>query len=146
MSKSSLLLLFFIFIPLYSAIYAQGVFGLWQTVDDRTGQPKALVRIYEAGGKMYGKIEKILVKEKVDAQCIDCKGDRKNKPLLGLHIIEGLEKNRAGHWKGNTLFDPEQNMIFRCKIWQEPDNPDELKVRGYLAFLYRTQTWKRVRK
>ena len=32
----------------------------------------------------------------------------------------------------------------RCKIWLNPDNPDELMVRGYWAFVYRTQTWQRV--
>jgi uncharacterized protein (DUF2147 family) len=28
-------------------------------------------------------------------------------------------------------------------MWLEEDNMDELKVRGYIYFLFRTQTWLR---
>ncbi|RPG32505.1 MAG: DUF2147 domain-containing protein, partial [Muricauda sp. TMED12] len=46
--------------------------------------------------------------------------------------------------KGDRLFDPEQAMTFRGRVWLDEDNENLLKVRGYLAFLYRTQTWHRV--
>lgn len=34
--------------------------GDWKTVDDKTGKPKAIVRVYENNGELFGKIEKIL--------------------------------------------------------------------------------------
>ena len=123
---------------------AQSVFGKWKTVDDRTGKPKAVVSVYEEDGLMYGKIETILEVGKEDALCVKCDGDRKDQPIVGMTIIDGLKKNKDNEWKGKTLFDPEQAMTFRCKVWLNPDNSNELKVRGYLAFLYRTQTWLRV--
>ena len=123
---------------------AQSIFGKWKTIDDRTGKPKAVVNVYKKGGLMYGKIESILEEGKQEALCVKCKGERKNKPVLGMTIIDGLQKTDNNEWKGKTLFDPEQAMTFRCKIWLNPDNADELKVRGYLAFLFRTQTWLRV--
>ena len=33
--------------------------------------------------------------------------------------------------------------IYDCEMWLEEDNMDELKVRGYIYFLFRTQTWLR---
>lgn len=122
---------------------SQSIFGKWKTIDDRTGNPKAIIDIFEKDGLMYGKVEKIVEPGKENALCTKCDGDRKDKPVVGMTIIDGLEENEDGEWKGKTLFDPEQAMTFRCKIWLNPDNPDELKVRGYLAFIYRTQTWVR---
>ncbi len=141
--KKSKQLLFVIVLFSFGVGTAQSVFGKWKTIDDRTGKPKAVVEVYKKNGLMYGKVVKILEEGKENATCIKCKGDRKNKPILGMRIIDGLQKNKHGEWKGKTLFDPEQAMTFRCKIWLNPKNEDELKVRGYLAFIYRTQTWVR---
>ena len=61
-----------------------------------------------------------------------------------MKIIDGFKGDGKGVFKGKRLFDPEQGMTFRGKVWLDPDDSDKLKVRGYLAFLYRTQTWLRV--
>lgn len=143
MTPNSILSLIFMLFCFYSA-NSQSIFGKWKTIDDRTGKPKAIINVYKENGLMYGTVEKILEKGKEDATCEKCEGDRKDKPILGMTIIDGLEKSDDNEWKGKTLFDPEQAMTFRCKIWLNPDDPDELKVRGYLTFLYRTQTWLRV--
>ncbi len=122
---------------------AQSVFGKWKTIDDRTGMPKGIIEIYKKGGLMYGKILQVVEKGKEDVLCVKCDGDLKDKPVTGMTIIKDGKKNDDDVWKGKFLFDPEQAMTFRFKIWLNPDDPDELKVRGYLAFLYRTQTWVR---
>ena len=124
--------------------FSQSIFGKWKTIDDRTGNPKAIISIYERDGLMYGEVLQIVEKGKEDSLCVKCDGDMKDKPVVGMTIIEGLKENEDGEWKGKTLFDPEQAMTFRCKIWLNPDDSNELKVRGYLAFIYRTQTWIRV--
>lgn len=123
---------------------AQSIFGKWKTIDDRTGNPKAIISIYEEDGLMYGHVVEILEEGKENAVCVKCDGEKKNQPIVGMKIIEDVKHVGNGEWKGKTLFDPEQAMTFRCKLWLNPDNPDELKVRGYLAFIYRTQTWIRV--
>ncbi len=124
---------------------SQTIFGKWKTIDDRHGMEKAIIEVYKKDGAIHGKVIKILEEGKEDAKCVKCSGDRKNKPILGMRIIEDLKEKGNGEYKGNTLFDPEQAMTFRCKIWLNPNNPDELKVRGYLAIIYRTQTWIRVK-
>lgn len=130
-----------IFLCCVQQLFAQSVFGTWKTIDDRTGLPKALVKVYKEGGLMYGKVHKILEEGKEDALCEKCDGPRRNKAILGMRIIDGLKWHENDVWKGKTLFDPEQAMTFRCKIWLNPRDPDELMVRGYLAMFYRTQTW-----
>lgn len=137
-----ILLLFFISCTSFG--YGQEIFGMWKTIDDRTGNPKAIIDIYEKKGKMYGKVVRIVEKGKENSLCTKCDGDLKDKPVVGMQIIDGAEHKGDGVYKGDTLFDPEQAMTFRCKIWLDPDNSDQLKVRGYLAFIYRTQTWVRV--
>lgn len=133
-----------LFTSMCSGLQAQEVAGLWQSIDDRTGEPKALVRVFTKGGKLYGTIQKILVEGKENARCTACKGERKDKPVVGMDVIGGIEKTGPLEWQGDDLFDPEQGSSFRCKIWLDPEQPDILYVRGFLAFFYRTQTWKRV--
>lgn len=144
MTRINVLLVLCVMMLSFTNSFSQSIFGKWKTIDDRTGNPKAVVEVYEKGGLMYGKVVEILEKGKGNAKCIKCKGERKDKPVLGMQIIGGLKQTGNKEYKGKTLFDPEQAMTFRCKIWLNPKNSNELKVRGYLAFLYRTQTWIRV--
>lgn len=126
------------------SISGQSVFGKWKTIDDRTGKPKGVIEIYKKDGLMYGNVVEILEEGREDVKCTKCDGELKDKPVEGMEIITAGKMHDDGEWKGKRLFDPEQAMTFRFKIWLNPDNPDELKVRGYLAFIYRTQTWLRV--
>jgi uncharacterized protein (DUF2147 family) len=125
-------------------VQSQSIFGKWKTIDDRTGLPKAVIDIYEKDGLMYGHVVEILEAGKEDALCHKCDGELKDKPVLGMRIIDAAKEHDDGEWKGKNLFDPQQAMTFRCKIWLNPENSNELKVRGYWAFIYRTQTWLRV--
>jgi len=124
--------------------WSQTIFGKWKTIDDRNGIAKAIIEIYKEDGLMHAKVVKILEEGKKGALCTKCEGERKDKPILGMKIMEDFEKNNKGIYKGDELFDPEQAMTFKGRVWLDEDNPDRLKVRGYLAFLYRTQTWHRV--
>lgn len=127
-----------------NSLSGQTVFDQWKTIDDRTGNPKGIINIYEKGGLMYGYVAEILEPGKENSKCTKCEDELKDVSVIGMEIITAAEKDEDGEWKGKRLFDPEQAMTFRCKIWLNPENPNELKVRGYLAFIYRTQTWLRV--
>lgn len=132
------------FLLLAMNVSAQSVFGKWKTIDDRTGLPKGVIEIYKKDGLMYGKVIKILEEGMEGVTCVKCDGELKDKPVEGMEIITAGEKHEDGEWKGKRLFDPQQAMTFRFKIWLNPDNHNELRVRGYLAFIFRTQTWLRV--
>ena len=131
------MLLFSFFI---STSVAQSVVGVWKTVDDETGEEKSQVEIYEKNGKYYGKIIKLL--NASTTKCDNCSGDRKGKPLVGLEILWDMKKS-GSTWKNGEIFSPTKDKTYSCKMWLEGD--DKLKVRGYVALFYRTQTWHRIK-
>lgn len=120
------------------------VLGKWKTIDDDTGAAKSIVEIYESNGKIYGKVLQILEKGKEDKVCEECKGDKKNKPIKGMIIINGLTKN-DDEWDGGKILDPKSGKEYKCVISLENEN--KLKVRGYVGFslLGRTQYWTRIK-
>ena len=127
----------------YQQLVSQTIEGTWKTIDDRNGTAKAIIEIYKENGLLQGKILKIVEKGKENFICTKCKGDLKDKPAKGMQIIFSFKDEGDGMYRGKRLFDPEQGMTFRGKIWLDPEDSDKLKVRGYLAFIYRTQTWLR---
>lgn len=145
-------LLNFILLPvLLSLFFAASAFcqdtsavGKWKTIDDETNEPKSIVKIFEKDGKYFGQIEELFRKpgEEPDPVCDKCPdGDpRKDQPIKGMVILQDLEKD-GDKYSGGKILDPKDGKIYTCKMWVEDGN---LKVRGYIAFFFKTQTWLRV--
>lgn len=122
--------------------YAQ-IEGKWKTIDDETGQAKSIVDIYKkSDGKYYGKVTQLLIKPE-HANCIDCKDDRKNQPILGMEVIRGMKKE-GNEFTGGTITDPKTGKTYKCNISREGE---KLNVRGYIGFslIGRSQTWYQVK-
>lgn len=134
------LFLFLLVLPL-AAVAQTGVTGLWKTIDDNTGRPRSVVEIVEEGGRLKGRIVKLFRDpgEEPDPICDECPADRKDQKVIGLEIIRDLVRD-GGEWEDGTILDPENGKVYDCKIWLEEGT---LKVRGYVAFFFRTQTWLR---
>lgn len=117
--------------------------GIWQTIDDETGQPKSHVEIYQKNGAYYGKVVKLLPAATTD-KCIDCPGDKKDKPLVGLDILWDL-KPYKDYWSYGQIVDPKDGSVYKCSVWLE--GSDKLKVRGYIgvSLIGRNQEWQRVK-
>ncbi|MCM5570825.1 DUF2147 domain-containing protein [Burkholderiaceae bacterium FT117] len=117
--------------------------GLWKNIDDETKQPKALVRIVEAGGGYSGRIEKILT-DKPDAVCDLCTDERKGKPVQGMTIIDGMQASKVedGLYEGGRILDPGNGKVYRSQM-RLLDGGRSLEVRGYvgLPLFGRSQTW-----
>ena len=128
-----------------SALAQMSPVGLWRSVDDKTGESKAEIRISEPGGALQGRIEKTLRKDaKPDAVCEACTDDRKGKPMAGLEIIRGGKKAEGKDvWEGGKILDPENGKEYRASF-TPIDGGKKLEVRGYLGPFWRTQTWNRV--
>lgn len=128
-----------------SALAQMSPVGLWRSVDDKTGESKAEIRISESGGALQGRIEKTLRKDaKPDAVCEECTDDRKGKPIAGLEIIRGGKKAEGKDvWEGGKILDPENGKEYRASL-TPVDGGKKLEVRGYLGPFWRTQTWNRV--
>lgn len=143
MNLKSLFTTVLFFALFITASVAQSPIGIWKTIDDETNEEKSHVEIYEEGGKLHGKIVKLLPGATTDV-CGDCGGARKDKPLVGMKILWDMKPN-GDDWKGGTIFSPTKDKEYGCKLWLDDGNNDVLKVRGYVAFIYRTQTWYRVK-
>jgi uncharacterized protein (DUF2147 family) len=124
---------------LSNASFGQDIVGKWKTIDDEDGKPRSIVEIYKQGDKYFGKITEIFYRanETPDPVCDKCTDDRKGKKVIGMVIIRNLEK-KGNEFKGGDILDPNNGKIYDCKLWVENG---VLKVRGYIAFLYRTQNW-----
>ena len=120
--------------------YAQ-IEGKWKTIDDETGKPKSIVEIFKkTDGKYYGKINQLLIKPE-NNNCVKCKDDRKNKPLLGMEIIRGLSKD-GNEFSGGTITNPKDGKSYKTEIVREGD---VLKVKAIiLGIAVKTQTWHKV--
>lgn len=123
-------------------IEAQSVIGKWKTIDDETDKPKSIVEIFERDGKVYGRIESLFREpsEEQDPYCDVCKGDKKDQRVITMEIVEDMTQD-GDEYSGGTITDPKTGKVYDCKLWLEGE--DVLKVRGYLYFLFRTQTWYR---
>jgi uncharacterized protein (DUF2147 family) len=119
--------------------------GTWQTIDDHTGQPKALVQISQDGnGTLSGKVIKGLgPNDQPDRRCTACTDARKDQPILGMTIISEMKKDGEA-WDHGQILDPENGKLYKCKMHLE-DGGNKLVVRGYIgvSLLGRSQTWVR---
>ena len=137
--KKILLTCYILLIAFFAQAQSTDILGKWMTIDDESGQAKSIVEIFKkSDGKYYGKIVKLLQKPE-NENCVNCKDDRKNKPLLGLEIIRGLKKDGNEYTAGN-ITDPKSGKTYKCTITRDGD---KLNVRGYMGFslIGRTQTW-----
>jgi uncharacterized protein (DUF2147 family) len=128
-----------------SALAQMTPVGVWQSIDDKTGEAKSQIRIAESGGVLTGRIEKLLRKEaKQDAVCDECSDDRKGKPLLGLEIIRGAKQAEGKEvWEDGKILDPENGKSYTLRL-TPIDGGKKLEVRGSVFGIGRTQTWIRV--
>lgn len=121
--------------------HGQSIIGQWETFDDETKEKKSVIEIYKTNNLYFAKIVESFVSEK-NAVCETCTEKNKNKPIIGLIIIENLKKD-GDEFNSGTIMDPENGKTYKCYL--ELMNTNKLKVRGYLGFSFfgRTQYWLR---
>ena len=117
--------------------------GLWKTVDDKSGKPRALVRIYVQDGKYFARIEQSFAADAAARVCSVCTDERKNQPIIGLLIVRNMSL-RDGEYGGGDILDPDSGSVYRCKFHLEKDG-SLLAVRGFIgiSLLGRSQIWQR---
>jgi uncharacterized protein (DUF2147 family) len=117
--------------------------GIWKTIDDETGEAKSLVEISIVDGVLTGKINQLFNPTTPNPVCDKCKDEKKDQPIIGMTIIEGVTF-KEGKWTGGTILDPKTGKTYRVTLTLESDK-QSLKVRGYIGspILGRTQIWQR---
>lgn len=150
MKKLSFITIFFAYFTLQSAYATLTPNGFWKTIDDVSGKPRAILHISETPNKTFaGRIVKTFPGpgENHNDICTACQGERHNKHILGMVILENLKQNQnnINEWTGGQILDPKSGKIYHCSL-KVVENGQKLRVRGYigLPLFGRSQTWIRV--
>ncbi|GAB3391213.1 DUF2147 domain-containing protein [Azotobacter armeniacus] len=128
-----------------SAAASDPLTGLWMIRDERTDEPRALVRIAERGDEYLGIIEKGLRgAEGESPYCNKCEDERRGKPLLGMTILRGLKK-QGEVYGGGEILDPDSGKVYDCRLTLQKEGR-QLQVRGFIGspLFGETRTWYRV--
>ena len=128
--------------------FAEGIIGLWQTNDDKTGAPKALVEIRKEADNTYaGKVVKLTPRAGYTPKetCVDCPAPYTNKPIIGLDVVTGLKSTDGLNYTSGRILDPNTGKLYSMKA-KLSSNGKRLHLRGYLGIsaLGRNQIWIRV--
>ena len=135
-----ILLLFLVTI----SINSQGIFGKWNSKNDDTGEIDSVIEVYKKNGKAYAKVIEIKDLKRQNSICTECEGKNKNKKILGLEILTGLQEE-DNEWSGGRILDPRNGKIYKCYI--QLIKPNKLKIRGYIGFSLfgKTAYWEKVK-
>lgn len=132
-----------IFIVTSSFAQADKILGKWVTADQ-----KAHVEMYKnASGIYFGKIiwlsepnDPATGKPKVDTKNPDA--SKRSQPILGSIIFLNF-KYEDEEYTGGKIYDAREGKTYTGKLWINSDGT--LSMRGYIGFLYSTETWTRLK-
>jgi uncharacterized protein (DUF2147 family) len=121
------------------------VVGLWEQ-SDGYGRVQAWFNFFEKNGLYFGAIAKAFPApdEKSEEVCTKCRGDQKDAPMIGLVIVNGMQRKGLSYQNG-TILDPRDGSVYRALMELSPDG-QKLTVRGFLGIelLGQSQVWRRL--
>jgi uncharacterized protein (DUF2147 family) len=140
MSRLKPLIFLVSFILFQSIGWGASITGLWTTIDDKTGEKRAVVDLTITNGVLNGRVVKIYHQPGDTGICSKCPGDFKDKPTMNLQIIWGLTKKDKNIWEGGHILDASTGKIYNLKLHLFKN---KLYCRGYfgIPLLGRTQIW-----
>lgn len=119
--------------------------GRWVSIDDKDGRPRSVIDIVDVAGALQAKVAQIYDRpgDNPGHLCKKCSGDLKDKPVIGMMIMNGLKRD-GEEWDGGTILDPDSGNVYSAKL-RLIDGGQKLEVRGYLgiSLFGRSQTWVR---
>src|SRR6056297_2528434 len=132
-------------VPAPAPAMTDPVFGHWLIENG-----KAIIELMPCDGKACGRIvwletpRDVTGEPKTDDRNPD-PGQRR-RPLCGLMLIEGLERDAAGEWSGGHIYSSRDGRTFGVEVMSPGIAARELWVRGYvgLPILGKSQVWTRV--
>lgn len=118
--------------------------GMYQTIDDTTNKPKAVVALYEyADGDDMELAGRIVATYNPDGTLKDVwrtTGENPTSTFVGMDIIWDMEWDADDNrFEDGKIQDPQNGKVYSSVIWQ--DTPGKLNVRGKIGPFGRTQVW-----
>ncbi|ONF95447.1 hypothetical protein SPHI_23460 [Sphingomonas jeddahensis] len=117
---------------------AQPIAGRWITEDG-----SAIVQVGPCGSSTCGRIAAVL-KQRSGAAATDVNNpDAKlrSRAIVGMPILSGFS-DAGDDWRGR-IYDPRNGKTYKSIVSRAADGT--LKVKGCVAFICQTQTWKSAR-
>ena len=114
---------------------AEDAFGVWLNPENQSN-----VEFYRCGEGLCAKITKVSDAQKTDDKNPD--PAKRNRPIVGLVIMEGAKKSGANKWSG-TLYNRADGKSYSGTVTVKAKNT--LDLSGCVALVVcRTTTWTRV--
>ena len=128
--------------------FSQDITGTWRYIDDKTGEPKGLVKMEkQANGTYAGTALKATPRPGYTPKefCTNCPAPYTNKPIIGMQVISGLKTEDQINYTNGKIIDPVSGKLYSLKGKVSP-NGKKLFLRGYIGVsaVGRSQTWLRV--
>lgn len=130
--------------------------GYWLSIDEKTNEETAGWKIWQEGGKLYGKILSLAGKP-LDEMTTGGKGKSYDNFMKGVDIgtlrtvgtswIWDLTNQGEGKWANGYIIDPNDGKRYKCRItFHKADGKkyktDTLEMRGEIGPFGRSQFWK----
>ena len=114
---------------------AEDAFGVWLNPENQSN-----VELYKCGEGLCAKITKVSDGQKTDDKNPDAA--KRNRPIVGLVILEGAKRSGANTWSG-TLYNRADGKSYSGTVTVKAKN--SLDLSGCVALVVcRTTTWTRV--
>ena len=131
-----------------TSTFSQDITGTWRYIDDKTGEPKGLVKMEkQANGTYAGTALKATPRPGYTPKefCTNCPAPYTNKPIIGMQVISGLKTEDQINYTNGKIIDPVSGKLYSLKGKVSP-NGKKLFLRGYIGVsaVGRSQTWLRV--
>lgn len=138
--------------------------GFYKTIDDKTGNAKSIVRLYECPEPddlydndhdrdmdLCGRIVALYdaaggnIAETITAPARVAYKVAGAPKLAGLDIVWGMEWDDDDmEYDDGKILDPESGSVYSSVIWRDKSDPSVLRVRGKIGPFGRTQAWRAV--
>ena len=142
--KKLFVLLIFVATATLAQAQVSKMIGQWNTFDDKTGDMRSTVRIYEEKGTYQAEIITLYEKDaNGNYKVMTAPYPKEFEGVVGTKIFKEM-KVHGDHLKGK-IYDPESQKTYHGKVTYH-HKTDELVLRGSLdkaGLLGRSQTWKR---
>ncbi|HEY7242853.1 MAG TPA: DUF2147 domain-containing protein [Xanthobacteraceae bacterium] len=110
--------------------------GLWEQIDERSGDTHSWFRITERDGVYEGTVAKICSPS--------TRAEKSSASFVGVKIITGMRRDGTSYQNG-TITDPRDGSRYSALMRLSADG-QKLEVRGYIgiSLLGRSQIWRRL--